>query len=1691
MKSAENREGDDVTNERASAEAAAEASLPAEPDRDAVFATHIADAVRFGRDEISRLRAARLRHDLHPEPEGTEAAVPTLRALVANDRSLTRTLFERTKRTAAKIHLGLRGSQHPEELYVLLQHLGTQFNDREWRDIDVPAARTDNEISQLESNGFKVTGTSKSWAKDGWVTIKAQRDSPFHAESTDIPRLDKLTHLRTDILELVHSLQQMDFYITGQSFHLTADLFEELGNDPAKSGIIQKLAACGITAQGENYFAKPDAYDTKRGVHPITIIENLAGDPTLISHLTATVIEKIRSLAEDTQLVIPLDKRAILDIISVSEDTDAEKVLRSLAEERDDGLKYMSGAVQFVLAAKDLGILPHISRLCESVSLIQLESVRNLLWGRSEQTLNDALTACEAELASVAVEGDEVQFLDDVAALIGKRLPVSNALRIKAVAHRHDDTLAVLGLLRDCGVELEPYTLESVAGIVEQAAANKEYAAHLFDPDFRKFAKALAAATGQQLSSSDFLPSRYPAPVLEAYGDKNTREALLQPRVAAVVRALGKFSSAHADEYVELAKIPELPEFIEQLRKNFGFEPRRESSLSVSFYQEVAGSPGAREDFLSPQAVALFKRLQTDFGIIFDFTYHKSSRLLLQSAAINNSVEAQIYRPENVSFAKPFKPHTLERLWQYTNAPQEIRLIAQRLNAAFGYCLQLSDPDKLGDRDALLSLSADAERSAMLFSAETVRRVTSLIECGYNPSYITLAEIEGLAAVPEECARFIEALHKSFSYSFRLRELPLIEPHAPVREQAMPVLQSLARGGHTFQAAELPLLSKLFICATEKIDEKLALMREGKNDFRFSADLADSLFILIEKDYKTDDMRELKALYKHYAGDDKWIPYDIPSLIFLREHKSSIVATHEAIKRDYRKGDLAWFSPITHGERLQKIHNYGLLADMAPHKERPFVLDFIVNNADWIGAVPKEKRGDYIDISLSINESPSQEIKRLQRELLAELVQTDDPVGFYRKIESIFIKNNLPTVGKVFKVFETLYPRARLEKSLQGGQGSPVLSAATARRRYYTIYRDLLMTHIRSGNRSLRRYAEFIRDGAGLAETALKRGPSALDAAAQEKLTHLILKLQTLREAASFNPSLPASSAADLSSALLSLETELAVRKGGTLVSRAEEMFLTPIGLSSVDEMLTLMRQTKAQADKRGRAFAAEIAAHGLVFKAGDLLKGVNEAFIANILQNGSVAKEFLGAASSQDSTPLDTDVSKVLPHDVEGGLQTVLTQSMAPEYGHLIFAIRDRGQFSVTRTDGVTTLPTKDSRLELFETTTPRHCGIRTGFPTTEIDCILADSTWATTDEGAKSLERLFFEIAQNGFYIPVTDTEGTLLFSPELYDARRRIFEGLERFDGGAFIVNRVGESDPDHKAIAGIIREKRGEETERSTTLRSIESAVATALLSSGVRLKSRFDSSLMGAELVEIGSVGRQTNTPKDFDFDFALKLDAKDFPKAAEIAAGLRKQFVMTGEESHGEPSGYYQFRAKGVSMIGDVALSKPVDIDIGLGSRSELAVFDSHEALREKYEWIRENLGEEALMEVVANVVLAKRFLKHAAAYKKAQMGAGEGGMGGIGIEHWVMQNHGNMREAFTSFIKAAVRDGSLVPLDEFKAGYRIIDPGMNIKKGRHDNFVLGLTESGYANMASAIAEHLGIELRTEEGADSHDTTGV
>ena len=798
--------------------------------------------------------------------------------------------------------------------------------------------------------------------------------------------------------------------------------------------------------------------------------------------------------------------------------------------------------------------------------------------------------------------------------------------------------------------------------------------------------------------------------------------------------------------------------------------------------------------------------------------------------------------------------------------------------------------------------------------------------------------------------------------------------------------------------------------------------------------------------------------------------------------------------------------------QIEILNTYNILDDTIKN-------DFKLLISDDYNKIPIDRIKIAPQILARLASSNSSEITAHRSAIAKQLLQinldnNDEVLKKLEQIEDVFIHNNLPFVGKAFIVFQILHPPTSLEsdfnlhspntispllKSLPSYNTQAKTISDIAKNPETVIFSDLLKASFKSNNRSMRRYLENLRIGQNLI-TSLSSGKISWDRFKQpgdnmeakierEALTIFAQHLKTLYNNTDSGRKTPFKLTDNLEQDLTSLVSAFSPNERHKLGDRIVRSFTFFAGIKDLDSAEALLDSTTENTTLRNK----EAERNGLKLEQGDLIKGIGELrYLPNILQNGSVSKEFLGDSAGSDATPLDTDLSIILetPDSILDGIEA----TDATHYGPIWLVLKgddnrsEKSRFSITRRSPLeqnqqVEVPEISEKLEAFYTgiLSASHYGIRTGFGSSEIDYLVTDNG---STNGTPNSQTVGLEVALNGFYIPVVDkSSGEVVFSPNDYDALRRKMSGLSYYETGDYqfasdadlrfgaieingakvdsidsIISRLAQNEQEvrkkHEAIDGVIDDALGE--------------------IGGLTRKNYIDGDLTEGivELIDTGSTGRFDNTPGSGDFDYMMRVDKSimDNPaKLAQISNALLSKFDKT-EHAAGEVLGNSNLRLKGVFIKG---LDTPVDIDISFTQKTNKVQYSTDMALADRLESIRKQSPEKH-QQVVANIIFAKQFLKAAESYKPNRGETPQGGLGGVGIENWVLQNGGSFLSAAKEFMSVAEKCENF---DEFKAKYAVWDFGENhMAKGerQHDNFVTdNMSADGYERMKRALTVFL------------------
>ena len=746
---------------------------------------------------------------------------------------------------------------------------------------------------------------------------------------------------------------------------------------------------------------------------------------------------------------------------------------------------------------------------------------------------------------------------------------------------------------------------------------------------------------------------------------------------------------------------------------------------------------------------------------------------------------------------------------------------------------------------------------------------------------------------------------------------------------------------------------------------------------------------------------------------------------------------------------------------------------------------------EYISKNAKQITYDNIKIIIKIlykfEYSNSLELSSFKETLVPLIINQDDPLKAYEKIENLFLKNNIPMFGKVFLCFKILYPELK-EFDFKNDKISPLLANPTQSSqmavvnknaslndiRFQIIFNDLLRIAMRSYNRALREYISNIEYGNKLF-WGVKNGLinyNDLDNKSRKVLDAFLQHLEALWERISKS---------EFSLKDLSFKEKLEFfcqkfkpTKKYELPDRIIRMVAYQAGISNFQQFKDIMNNSIKEREQISKDRSNALSSgEKFQLKSGDFIRGIGEiGAIESILNNGNVCNEYLGTftgTSYSDATPLDTDWS-LITKDAENIYEQVSETVTGFGFGAIYYVIKsDNPNMKITRnSEGeIIDATYEPDKIEMFRTCSSDHFGARTGVATSDVDYILINERVLSEQD----ISILKNEIVKNGFYIPVVDMSGSLVFSAADYDKLKEKMCGLSYYGSNEYFLSEHEESKyvNDIKTMLSSNEKLTGEKSR--LVYQAIKNAIEDIIIDEqGNRMIARDkigDDIVPGSiEVLETGSSVRGTNVPFDYDYDYVFRLDA-EWLYDSEKNTYLINQ-ICKGLNINGVSGGDIRGAIATIPGIGEVKL------DITFVKKNDKVDYSTDMALQDRLDTIK-NISPAMRDEVVANIILAKLLLKKAGCYSHKRKSELQGGLGGVGVENWILQNGGTLESAAKSFIQAA--NGKT--FDEFKKEYHIHDYGKNhmYEKNNvypYDEFVSGnMNAEGYKKMCDVLQRYL------------------
>lgn len=719
--------------------------------------------------------------------------------------------------------------------------------------------------------------------------------------------------------------------------------------------------------------------------------------------------------------------------------------------------------------------------------------------------------------------------------------------------------------------------------------------------------------------------------------------------------------------------------------------------------------------------------------------------------------------------------------------------------------------------------------------------------------------------------------------------------------------------------------------------------------------------------------------------------------------------------------------------------------------------------------IPIDKIDFLCDLINRLNLSNSVELANFQGVIFDELLKTDDSMEKFEAIEKIFVKNNVPVFAKIFKCFQILYPELSKTFKFDNQIISPELAKLNFNgsnldklnknvspndMRLQVIFNDLFRISLGSNNHSLKEYIKNIENGNTLYICLLAGNISydELSALQKETLDIFIAHLETLIE----NSKYSLDGDYDRLSALEKIKIigkNFKITSRYDLPDRIVRHFLYFAGINSFEELKDKMENIVISKDKINQERGRELEKSKFTLETGDFIRGVgNEFDLINSLHLGNVCKEYLGSingTSHSDATPLDIDLSRIT-YDKSNAESISNTPSGLGGYGNFYIVIKhDNPNMTISRdSNGDKNVLYDPSKFEMFKTLADNHYGVRTGISSTDIDYIMIN--------GDYDISKLKFEIAKNGFYIPVVNVDGNLLYTVDEYNNLKEKMKGLSYYDAEEYTLSTEHLYFPGIEEIIADMHEDREKQIKKR---KALQTTISNIISSSGlgidkINMNPTPDLSNNIADLIEIGSTSRGTNVPNDSDYDFILKVGKQQvLQNSNAILSKFNEYFKPKENNSHTN-----RFRGSNINIEG---LDLPVDIDISIDQKRNSEIYFSDTSLQDRLNNIERQYPKD-YEAVLANIVYAKELLKKEGCYKPHKSDSSQSGLGGIGVENWILQNGGSFYSAAKSFYDASA-DKSF---DEFKKVYKVWDFGQNHEPREKNGIIYPFDEYVYDNMA-------------------------
>lgn len=314
----------------------------------------------------------------------------------------------------------------------------------------------------------------------------------------------------------------------------------------------------------------------------------------------------------------------------------------------------------------------------------------------------------------------------------------------------------------------------------------------------------------------------------------------------------------------------------------------------------------------------------------------------------------------------------------------------------------------------------------------------------------------------------------------------------------------------------------------EKVFEDNKLKNYKFNPNFSKGDLLDEIDKTILQNIIDGNMKYDESIPSHFKNNNPTlflganVPQDIKDKFYNRQFTIKDFSDNPELFDIFDKTNIAcgfsesmsWIIPLFNNSENLKTANYNRMKVISAYSK---IQDVALQNTfkeyfmEFGTNIDVEKIEYVSEILSRLSLSNSSEIFTFRKELAMQILKSNNPLESLSKIEDVFIRNNIPTVGKIYSCFEILHPDFQ-GFNFESSMISPVLKKSSTIKKKVIIFSDLIKSSFGSNNRSVQAFLKNIEIGNALYES-IKNGEvqyENLDESQQKELTTFGNILSTL-----------------------------------------------------------------------------------------------------------------------------------------------------------------------------------------------------------------------------------------------------------------------------------------------------------------------------------------------------------------------------------------------------------------------------------------------------------------------------------------------------------------------------------------------------------------------------------------------------